>query len=283
MDLTRAKSVLILAFLLLNSYLGYQVWHKSELFLSYLYVTTEEVEQVLSQLADNQYQVSATLPRQVQAMSLLSVRAQEIEEEAFLAALFTSPPLPLRQETEGAIKYTHPEGTLLFPGRGRVDFRRPEPVEPAGEDSEVQRLGEEFLKDKGLMPGDARFDALYPSPGEGSVGVFTQQYQGFSLYTSYINLYFAGDHLTGFDYFWLEPLEFSAESRYVLPVTQALLRFLEIQGPARKPEEITAITLGYFSREYDAQKWDMAPVWRIVTGTGQITYINAFSGEEERH
>jgi regulatory protein YycI of two-component signal transduction system YycFG len=282
-DLTRAKTILILAFLLLNSYLGYQVWHKSEIYLSYLIVTTEEVEEVLGQLALNNYQVTAALPRQVQTMSLLSVRAKDVEEEKFVEALFAPPPLPLREEKEGETIYTYQEEFLVFPGKGKVNYRRPEPVGALEEVRELQRRGDEFLKGKGLMPGDARFDAVYSGIGNANVVVFTQQYEGFSLYTSYIKLYFAGGDLTGFDYFWLEPLEFSGESRYVLPVTQALLRFLDIQGPARRPEEITAISLGYFSREYDAQKWDVAPVWRLATGTGRIIYINAFSGEEEKH
>jgi hypothetical protein len=113
-----------------------------------------------------------------------------------------------------------------------------------GEASELQRRGEEYLKEKGLMPEDGRFDAVYTGAGDTNLVAYTQLYEGFSLYTSYIKLYFAGEHLTGFDYFWLEPLGFSGESRYVLPVTQALLRFLEIQGPARRPEEITVISWG---------------------------------------
>lgn len=281
-DLTRAKTILILAFLLLNSYLGYQVWHKSEIYLSSLIVTAEEVEEVLGQLADNSYQVTATLPRQVQAMSLLSVQALDIEEDKFVQALFSGVP-PVREEKEGEIIYTHPEGSLIFPGKGQVHYRRLAPPEVLGEASELQRRGEEYLKGKGLMPEDGRFDAVYPGVGGTALVSYSQLYEGFSLYTSYIKLYVAGQHLTGFDYFWLEPLGFSGESRYVLPVTQALLRFLEIQGPARRPEEITVISLGYFSREYDAQKWDVAPVWRIITGTGKVTYINAFSGEEEKY
>jgi regulatory protein YycI of two-component signal transduction system YycFG len=282
-DLTRAKTILIIAFLFLNTYLGYQVWHKSEIYLSYLIVTTEEVEEVLGQLAEQNYQVTAALPRQVQAMSLISVRAQDVEEEKFVEALFPTPPLPLREEKEGEVMYTHQEGSLIFPGRGKVNYRRTEPQGKAEEALELQRRGEEFLRGIGLMPGDGRFDAVYTGAGDTNVVTFTQLYEGFPLYTSYIKLYYSGGQLTGFDYFWLEPLEFSAESRYVLPVTQALLRFLEIQGPARRQEEIVAINLGYFSREYDAQKWDVAPVWRLATEAGRVTYINAFSGEEEKH
>lgn len=281
MDLTRAKTILILAFLLLNSYLGYQVWHQSEIYLSYLIVTPEEMEEVLGQMAVNNYQVTAALPRQAQAMSLLSVRGQDVEEEKFVKALFLSS--PLREEENGEIKYTHQEETLVFPGKGRVTYRRPGSPGTVEDVRELQRRGEDFLKDKNLLPADARFDAVYPGPGDIRVVAFTQLYEGFSLYTSYISLYVTGGQIIGFDYFWLEPLEFSGENRYVLPATQALLRFLEIHGPARRPEEIVGITLGYFSREYDAQKWDVVPVWRIATGTGKVTYINAFSGEEEKH
>jgi hypothetical protein len=131
-DLTRAKTILILAFLLLNSYLGYQVWHKSEIYLSSLVVTAEEVEEVLGQLADNSYQVTATLPRQVQAMSLLSVQAEDVEEDKFVTALFPDPPPPLREAKEGEITYTHQEGTLLFPARAECITGAPHLQKPWG-------------------------------------------------------------------------------------------------------------------------------------------------------
>jgi hypothetical protein len=45
---------------------------------------------------------------------------------------------------------------------------------------------------------------------------------------------------------------------------------------------ITSITLGYFSGEIDAEKWEISPVWRIVMQNEQVYYINAFTGNLEQ-
>ena len=282
MDLNRAKTALIIAFLILNAYLGYQLWYHSEIYLPYLSVTSEEVEEVVSQLEQNNYQLGMSLSRQAQAMSLLSVHALELDEGAFVQALFPDGE-PLRTAGEEGTRYAYEGAHLLFPGKGRVLYRvSPLPPLQAGEELDLQRLGEEYLQEKGIFPSDVRFGGIFPGEEEEKTVTFFQIHEGFSLYTSYINLHFSGDHVTGFDLFLLEPLELSSESRYVLPATQALLRFLEIKGPAPLRQEITGMNLGYFSEDYDAQKWDVVPVWRI-SGGGWAVYLNAFSGEEEKN
>ncbi len=281
MDLTRAKTALILAFLALNLYLGYQLWYSTENYLSYLTVTSGEVEEVLGQLEEYNYHLSVPLPRQSYTMSLLSVQARDLDHEELVQALFAGGE-PAVQEQEGETVYTGQEGTLVFPGKGRALYTREGPAEDSQpEGQELQSRGEEFLEEKGLLLPGANFGGLYPGPGDRMRALYFQAYEGFSLYTSFLELHFQGDQVAGFEIYWLEPLEYSGESRYVLPATQALRRFLELAGPAAAPEEITGLSLGYFSRDYDAQRWDVVPVWRITGASGWVVYINAFSGEEE--
>ncbi len=281
MDLTRAKTALILAFLVLNMYLGYQLWYSSDHYISPLTVTTGEVEQILAQVEEYNYDLIVPLPRQSFTMSLLSVQAKDLDEEGLVDSLFPEEP-PLKHVQGQETIYSLNDKTLIFPGRGRAVYRKQPLAEPESRDAQdLQHRGEEFLQGKGLLPDDAVFGGIYPGAGGMKRVVFYQSYEGISLYTSFIDLQFQEDQVMGFDLYWLEPLEFSGENRHVLPATQALLRFLEVVGPAPSSEEIVDLSLGYFSRDYDAQKWDVVPVWRIASRSGSVVYINAFSGEEE--
>ena len=61
----------------------------------------------------------------------------------------------------------------------------------------------------------------------------------------------------------------------------ALLRFLERYEGSETGESIVDFSLGYYTREYDAQRWEIPPVWRIRLNNGEIYYINAFTGNPE--
>ncbi|NLA26320.1 MAG: hypothetical protein GX878_02885, partial [Firmicutes bacterium] len=39
--------------------------------------------------------------------------------------------------------------------------------------------------------------------------------------------------------------------------------------------------LGFYSRDYDAEEWEVPPVWRFLFEDGEISYINAFTGNLE--
>jgi regulatory protein YycI of two-component signal transduction system YycFG len=280
MDLTRAKTALILAFLALNLYLGYQLWYSSENYLSYLTVTAEEAQEVMTRLEEYNYKLNVSLPRQSQSMSLLLVQARALPEDEIVRAVFPggSPP---RQVQGQEVRYALAGESLVFPGQGRALYRK-QGQPPLQEVQDLQRRGEEYLQEKGLWPAQARFGGIRLRVGGVKTLTYFLTYEGIPLYSSYLDLHFLGDQVSGFELNWLEPLGFSGENRYVLPSTQALLRFLEVRGPSPASEEITGLSLGYFSRDYDAQKWDMVPVWRISGSSGWVVYINAFSGEVEK-
>lgn len=68
----------------------------------------------------------------------------------------------------------------------------------------------------------------------------------------------------------------------VIPATEALLRMVEVLGPSTRPVRITKVDLGFYSCEYDAEKWEVPPVWRFLFENGESCFINAFTGNLER-
>lgn len=285
MELSKAKTVLIIAFLVLNIYLAYQIWVGQEFVLSYAAVSSEEVERVMDLLVENNYLLTTTLPRQTQKMSLFSVRAPAPEKEKYRQAFFAEEEKNVlkRRQSNDEIVYTYQGKILVFHDNGQIIFRssaRPEEINQLPLEKLKQQT-KEFLDQVGLLPVDAEFDAVYPISAGEQVVRFYQVYEGIPLYASYINVYYLGNYLSRIEFYWLKPLGFSGESRPVISASQALFSFLEAWGPAVEPVEIIEITLGYYSQEYEAEKWEVVPVWRIITDTKEVTYVNAFSGEKE--
>ncbi len=285
MDLSRAKVVLIFAFLALNFYLAAQIWRKPEISYPYSSISAQEVEEVKNLLEEQGYYLKTDLPRHAQRAALLSVNAAAADKDDFLNAFFPGGQARfIKQEDNlsGGLYFFKGE-TLEFGKNGQVIYRYPNVVsEEDIEEEDLKWLGEEFLRQKGVLPEDARFDAVYPTWSEEEEVSFYQEFEGVPIYGSYINLHFKAGHVVEMSYYWLEPLEFKEESPLVIPATQALLSFLDVQGRAVLGErDITDVSLGYYTKEYDAQKWDALPVWRVVLSNGKKVYVNAYSGEIE--
>ncbi len=285
MDLSRTKTILILAFLILNIYLGNQLWNKQEIFSFHNSITTQEINEVIRQLEESNYRVNISIPRQDPKTSLLSVMRPEYAEETLLKDFFPEvarDSILMREVNEEKI-YSHGQESLTIKEKGQGTFVR-EISQQETENisrSEAQQHSQEYLKKMGTLFEDAVFDSAYDKGDNEKTVRYHQSYEGIPIYTSYINFFYTNGHLSRIDYYWLTPLDFTGENRSVIPGIRALGQFLEIKGTSEKPVELVSLTLGYYSREYDAQKWDMVPVWRVLTRSGDVFYINAFSGEEE--
>ena len=80
---------------------------------------------------------------------------------------------------------------------------------------------------------------------------------------------------------WLNPLKYAGKKRGVISPLTALMRVItEIES--EDPVEITGIRQGYYSKLYDANQWQAAPVWRIQLGDSDTYYVNAYTGEMEQ-
>jgi hypothetical protein len=60
------------------------------------------------------------------------------------------------------------------------------------------------------------------------------------------------------------------------------LRLIDAYKGGALETGIIDFSLGYYSQEYDAERWEIPPVWRIRLDNGEVYYINAFTGNLER-
>ncbi len=295
MELSRAKTLLIAAFFLLNLFLFYHIWEEKGESL-FPYGQEEELSQLESALEEAKLEMAIGLPRGGIRIGHLVVEPWKIERSEAVhpvwdalgiereAASDVLEEQPAQAEEERVIISRHGTGDyrLVLREGGTVSLNSALET-PSEEDvawEEMEKAAQDFVDG---IPYMADFELDYMQRGqEGTVLNYRQVYDHFPLYAGYLQVFMNGLDLTGFYLYRLEPVGFAEQAREIVPPSTALLRFLEVYAPDGRHKAIVDFSLGYYSQEYDAERWEIPPVWRIRLNNGELYYINAFTGNLER-
>lgn len=285
MNLSRAKTLLICAFLGLNLLLCYHLFGGEIRKLTRVAVSAAELRQTVRQLEDYGYLLETKADRAVRKSAFLTVAplwevGEKLREEFTAAAAPESGP-------SGAIFYDGDEAKVkLYPaGLARVEFNSgqalPDEVSFSN-DQELTSAFELFLQELGPAFSEARLDYL-ERYGEEAVLHYVQLFEDMPLYSGYLTAFLENNRLQALEIYWLVPDKPLQEKEMeVIPVTEALLKMAEYLGPSTQPRRIIKAELGFYSCEYDAEKWEVPPVWRFLFEDGESCFINAFTGNLER-
>lgn len=283
MNLSRAKSILILAFLGLNLFLGYFLLISEAERFSRNAFSAEELSIVESDLAEQDIFLEASVSRKIKRSSFLTVKTAQGLLDQLIETLGVSEEFSVEdgytfyrghdKELEvypsGLIKAFFLPGTLHIPNAWDLNER------------DILRQVEILLEEQGVKEDTLVFDYLERSRGYTTL-YYHQDHNGDKLFAGYLRVFLKYDSITNLDIFLLEPLEITRDwEMEVIPVTEALLSVAEELGSEPEPQHIIKADFGYFSRDYDAEKWEIPPVWRILTREGKQYYFNAFTGNLE--
>lgn len=309
MDWTRAKNILIIAFLGVNLLLGYRLWAGPGTPHASLYgVTAQEVREVSVQLRERGIVLAADIPRRARPLPLLSVDNPHVEPVQ-LAARFLGPGAEVVSQGDAWVAMDGRDAVVVYPG-GEVFYRRlpasgsaPEattapgpgasgpvsagpgasgPVSEGAKELDAARavqVARDFWSQRGGLPSGMDLDYHTPAgPGRYLV-VFTCQTAGLPFFGSRAIATVGPDGVQEAYAAWPVPDKPSGNPRPILPATEALIRvapFLTDKGAV-----VVQVKEGYYSPVYDARKWEAVPVWRVRLGSGSLLYVNAYTGELE--
>jgi regulatory protein YycI of two-component signal transduction system YycFG len=286
MNLGRAKLILIIAFAGLNLFLAYHLFWPDFGRLTRMAATAEELRATEAILNEKNYYLETSLDRTVRTGSFLTVsRSLEFQRQVLLRMLQEG--AEFSHSDEGTY-YQKDEKTAFIRSNGLIKVIYTPPHELAGisdslDDREVRALVEKFLLEENLMPTGAVFDYVENiSPGA-RVLHYYQLIDEVAIFTGQLKVIIEGNRIRSVEIYWVHPVEDNpGREMEVLSAIEALSNLVRDLGPSDEPQLITSITLGYFSGEIDAEKWEISPVWRIVMQNEQVYYINAFTGNLEQ-
>jgi regulatory protein YycI of two-component signal transduction system YycFG len=286
MNLGRAKLILIIAFFGLNLFLGYQLFWPDFGRLTRVAVTTEELRIAEGMLNKSNYYLATSLDRSVQTIDFLAV-SPSAEFQNLIRELYTAEEA-LVNETEEAVLYSVPGELAAVNSNGLIQIIYTPGVSLRAGFSELelreQRSAvESFLNERKLFPKNAVFNLAEATEGGQIIFHYHQVLDDIPVYAGQLRIFVNAERVEAVEIYWLEPIErVPARETEVISPTEALTNLVKELGPSIDPRQIIQVDLGYFSGEYDAEKWEMPPVWRVVLDGDQYYYVNAFTGNLEQ-
>lgn len=150
------------------------------------------------------------------------------------------------------------------------------------------RTAEAWVHDWGGLPdgADEATVAFDPDTGLGHVA-WRPAISGLPLYGSQLRLTIVASEAAEFavgqwERRWFRALGPSGEPRPAVPAQTALLRLAgHLESIGEPGGTITGVSLGYYTGEYQADAWEVPPVWRLDLADGRYYYVNALTGELE--
>lgn len=286
MNLERAKVILIIAFACLNLFLGYHLFWPDFGRLTQVAVSAEDISQLDLMLNQNNYFFEGTIDRSIQTGIFMTVSTSlDFRRQVLLKFLQEGAQF---SNTEDGTYYRKDDKTAIIQSSGLIRVIYTPPFKPdlnlAGLDQrELRSHIEQFLREQQLMPEGAVFDYLETTEAGDITLHYYQAVDNCPIFAGHLRVTIEETSIKSVEIYWLNPVE-SEPSREMEVITApaALSNFVRDMGPSAEPQIISDVSLGYFSGEYDAEKWEIPPVWRIILQEGQIYYINAFTGNIEQ-
>ncbi len=242
MDWTKAKNIIIAALLITDLILAGSMFYNNAMAKS-----SEDLylQNTISVLKDRNISIDAELPTKQSRMPVLTVEYDQMDALLIQKKINEQKTLPKDQWNEAGVK----------------------------------KLTDNFLQSCGLMTENVKFDSI-----QGNNGNYTLKYsdiiKGIPIEESYMNCSVKEGKVETIDRIWLKPLKLGKTKKQVIPIAQALIKFMSI-NPENAEITIQKIELVYWldtvNLGLEAPISDTAfPAWKITYNDGKIIHIQAF-------
>ena len=286
MDWPRAKTILIIAFLVLNAVLAAQLYLSPLFDASARPVSPEAIKELLE---GKGVQIAVALPRRgpTAPFALLSTPTYSDREIMTIARdLLGQGAVRVAAggslNTEATVSYRGEGGQLVVvTARGLVSYED-QAVKggPAFSAEEAARIAAAFVRDRVGETGFV-FEGVTPlEPGSFRVD-YLQRFRGAYVFPGYITLVVKSEGIAAM---WMHRLSVAFESgtaRRILSAYEAVLSLVNHRQNAGEAGALVVqkIDYGFHSPIYDTADptWRGVPVWRVRTSRGEF-FVNAHSG-----
>jgi regulatory protein YycI of two-component signal transduction system YycFG len=280
MDLSRAKTILIVSFLTLNIFLLFSLWQSPSYVSQRGGISSDEAELTRNALLASGYTVSAEIPRLTPQLSLLHVARKRVDGAAWAAKLWGIVPSGSWLAEQGVLRYVMEQETLDITPNGNITLYRSRMGNSTATGQEDRNSVERFLRERGFWYDSLKYDLTIVLGNEKKQYRYLQGYQTFPIFNCYVDIIVTSGQITQVSYYEVEPLSFSGNELQVISAAVAVDTLFRQPG-SFTAKHIVEINLGYFSQDYDAERWEIVPVWRFAADDGTVFYVNAFTGEAE--
>jgi len=286
LNLGQAKLILIIAFTGLNVFLGYQLFWPDFGRLTEVAITAEQLRETELKLEENNYYLETQVNRSQLTSDFITVAPSwEIRQELLYQLIKTGVQI---ERIEHMTYYNADDMLAIIHTSGLIQLFYHEKVHLEIEDGDLNETDlaenvKNYLAEQKLLPESLTFDYMEEKSEDSLVLKFYQQLDDTPIFSSQLKVILEDNKIAALEIYWLDPSErIPKRDMEVISSAEALNNLVSELGPSAEKRYIMKIDLGYYSGEYDAEKWEVPPVWRIVFDNKQYYYINAFTGNLEK-
>ncbi|QXM06970.1 two-component system regulatory protein YycI [Crassaminicella indica] len=261
MDWGKAKNILIIALIITNIFLIYNI--EKDIFMEHAssIIKEENIQDVVAILNEKNIKVETEVPRIVLELPLLNVEYETYDEKKRNEKFCI-------EDNGKVIKYENYDEKYHIKNLNK---------------KKAIREAENFIKKYGFKRSDAVYWETKHDRGEYHI-LFKQKYNGRFLENSYMRVTVSKSGVNKFERMWLKPLNTDANKREIIPATKALLKCMNDIETLQGEVVIKNIALGYWfdpshislTNSENIKSGTAVPAWRILLADGQTIFVPAY-------
>lgn len=283
MDWRRAVIILISSFIILNIILVTNLWVKDRP-AGEFNLTQDQQKEIEKELLKRGIQLETKIPEKGRPQSFLEVGYKKLDEQKALENFFGKGSKPEISQIQGGKSYSWKNQQLILMDNGIITYlnKNNDKLSSPLTKLQAQNVAAEFLKSHGGLHRDAVLNSMtYNEKTESFLIEYVRTYDDFFVANSYIDILVSPTGVKNYYESWLNIYGFQGKKRAVISPYTAILRVSDEKKDAGNLV-ITEIKQGYYSKFYNAERWQSAPVWKITLKSGDVYYVNAYTGELEQ-
>lgn len=279
----RAITILIISFVVLNIFMVVNVWFREQPIAEFV-LTSNQKSEIEKSLEQRGVILEVDIPKEGRPQYLLEVGFQKADEKKVLENFFGKKAVPEVSNTQDGRNYTLENQQLIITDNGFITYFNNDEqiIWPNLTKEQAENEAVNFMMSHGGMPEDAVLDKVtYDDQSKGYLLEYVRYYDEYFIENSYVTMLVTPAGVKTYYQCWLNPLGYAGKKRGVISPLTAVMRVIT-EAKTEHEIVITRIQQGYYSKLYDADQWQAAPVWRIQLGDADTYYVNAYTGEMEQ-
>ena len=287
MNWSKAKTILILVFLIADIFLFY-VTYTGDIIGK---TAEEDVAKVLEYMENQGISVKVPIPVKSNPASLLYVKYKKLNPVEARDLFFGSDESVDIKETEQKLIMENEEVILELNSNGEIFYlnKNLNKNKQTVEEESALRSADGFLKQLNIDLADGTL--VKKTKGYGYVSYkFNQRYKGQFIDNTYAEIKAVSEGIAYAKILWFESIQNGKTKNKVISPVKALMKLAELNTAGEDKISVEEISQGYYFNNNMEKTFivesvvegNAVPVWRFKTETGNI-YINAHNGTVEEN
>jgi len=279
----KAIIILIISFITLNTILATNIWYRSKPTDNFNLTDTQQ-DQLETLLKQRNVALKADIPREGRPQAFLEIKLKPINTKRVLESFLGKDAKPEVEYNKDSKSYTYGDKQLIITDNGELTYfdHNDDKIDKTLDKEEARRNAEDFLKNHGMVLEHGVLSGItYDSHSKGYLIEYTRYHDDFFMANSHAAVLVTPSGVKMYYQCWMEPGVYIGKKRSVISPLTAVMRIMtEVKSEA--PFTITDIEQGFYSKLYNADRIQAAPIWKIGLDNGDIYYVNAYTGEMEQ-